>query len=195
MGSNVAGPGRSLAGTLAAALESLDCDSFRVTRISRFFRTPCWPPGAGPDFVNAAAEFETALPPEAVLERLHAVEAAFGRERGARWAARTLDLDLIAMGDLVLPDAATQTRWRDLPADDQARSAPGDLILPHPRMQDRAFVLVPLAEIAPDWRHPILGLTVAEMLAALSEAEKAEIYPVSGPWEGLSALVKAFATQ
>ncbi|WP_243695836.1 2-amino-4-hydroxy-6-hydroxymethyldihydropteridine diphosphokinase [Rhodovulum marinum] len=195
MGSNVAARGRSLSGTLAAALESLDCESLRVTRISRFFRTPCWPPGAGPDFVNAAAEIETALPPEAVLERLHAVEAAFGRERGARWAARTLDLDLVAMGNLVLPDAATQTRWRDLPPEAQARDAPGELILPHPRLQDRAFVLVPLAEIAPDWRHPILWQSVAEMLAALPEAEKAAISPVSGPWSGLSALVKAFETQ
>lgn len=195
LGTNVAVGGRSLAATLAAALSALDGESLRVTRISRFYRTPCWPPGAGPDFVNAAATIETTLAPDGIMARLHAVEAAFGRVRRERWAARTLDLDLLALGDLVLPDAETQARWRSLPPDAQAAAAPGELILPHPRLQDRGFVLVPLAEIAPDWRHPILGRSVAEMLAELPAAETAGISPVSGPWAGLSALVKAFETQ
>jgi len=195
LGTNVAPDGLSLAATLAAALSALDGESLRVTRISSFYRTPCWPPGAGPDFVNAAATIETTLPPAAILARLHAVEKTFGRVRRERWAARTLDLDLLALGEFVLPDAETQGRWRTLPPDAQARAAPDELVLPHPRLQDRAFVLVPLAEIAPEWRHPILGLTVAEMLAGLPAAEKAGISPVSGPWEGLSALVKAFETQ
>lgn len=194
-GTNVAAGGRTLSGTLAAALLAIDDESLSVTRISRFYRTPCWPPGAGPDFVNAVAEIETALAPEAVLARLHAVEAAFGRERRQRWGARTLDLDLLAMGDTVLPDAETQTRWRTLPADAQALAAPGELILPHPRLQDRAFVLVPMADIAPEWRHPILGRTVTAMLAALPEAERTAISAISGPWNGLSALVKDFETQ
>ena len=92
--------------------------------------------------------------PEAVLARLHATEDAFARRRRARWGPRTLDLDLIAMGDTVLPDAATQARWRALDAAAQRSLAPDRLILPHPRMQERAFVLVPLADVAPGWRHP-----------------------------------------
>lgn len=98
-----------------------------------------------------------------------------GRERGTRWGQRTLDLDLLAMGDLVLPDAQVYAHWRDLPLEDQARRAPEQLILPHPRLQDRAFVLVPLSDVAPDWRHPVLGRTVLEMRDALSPEALAEV--------------------
>ncbi len=110
-----------------------------------------------------------------VLATLHAVEARFGRERVTRWGGRTLDLDLLAMGTQVLPDAATQVAWRDLPPEDQARQAPDRLILPHPRMQDRGFVLVPLADVAPDWLHPLLGQNVRQMLARLPAGDLADI--------------------
>ena len=145
-----------------------------MLRLSRFFATPCFPAGAGPDYVNAAAVIVPAegMQPADVLAALHQIEAAFGRSRLSRWGMRTLDLDLLACGAQVLPDAGTQTRWRDLSPEDQPREAPDQLILPHPRLQDRAFVLVPLADVAPDWRHPVLHLTVAEMLAALPQADR-----------------------
>jgi 2-amino-4-hydroxy-6-hydroxymethyldihydropteridine diphosphokinase len=148
---------------------------------SRFFRTPCFPAGTGPDYVNAACIVQVSgdLSPHAVLARLHDVEAIFGRRRARRWGMRTLDLDLLAYGDSVLPDADTQTRWRDLPDADQARLAPDQLILPHPRLQDRAFVLVPLADVAPGWRHPVLGLTVADMVSRLPAADRAAVVPIT----------------
>ncbi|MGG7645123.1 2-amino-4-hydroxy-6-hydroxymethyldihydropteridine diphosphokinase [Rhodovulum sp. YNF3179] len=164
--------------TLECALRLLDRESaVRVARESRYYHTPAFPPGSGPDFVNAAALLETTLAPDALLALLHRIEAGLGRERRVRWAERSADLDLLAWGDAVLPDRATFERWRALPLDVQMRKAPDELILPHPRLQERAFVLVPLADVAPDWRHPVLGRTVAEMVAALSPEARAEVRP------------------
>lgn len=177
-GANLHVEGMTLAQTLRAAAAALTGQNIKVVRMSRLYATPCFPAGAGPDYVNAAAVVETSLDAAGLLAALHRIEADFGRDRVERWGQRTLDLDLLAMGDQVLPDAATHHHWRRLPPQDQARTAPADLILPHPRLQDRAFVLVPLAEVAPDWRHPILGLTVSDMLAALKTAEIAAVTPL-----------------
>ncbi|MEO8241872.1 MAG: 2-amino-4-hydroxy-6-hydroxymethyldihydropteridine diphosphokinase [bacterium] len=168
----------TLSETLRKAAESLAATDLVVLQMSRLFATPSFPPGSGPDYVNAAALLETTLDPESLLQRLHQVEAQFGRERLQRWGQRTLDLDLLAMDDLVLPDAATQDQWRTLPPDQQSIRAPDQLILPHPRLQDRAFVLVPLADVAPEWRHPRLGLTVLQMLGRLDPDDIAAVKPL-----------------
>ena len=155
--------------TLRAALVELEALTADLLQVSRFYRTPCFPPGAGPDYVNAAARIAFDGTPDDVLEVLHKVEAKLGRERVQRWGRRTLDLDLVAAGDLVLPDVETHANWRNLPVEDQIDAAPDQLILPHPRIQDRAFVLVPLADVAADWVHPVLDLSVAEMLERLPD--------------------------
>lgn len=176
-GANLSFGELSPAALVEQAISRLSEGEVRVLRRSPLYLTPCFPAGAGPDYVNAAAVvlIPGQMTPEAFLARLHAIEAEFGRARDLRWGGRTLDIDLIAVGTSVLPDAETQDQWRNLAPERQAQIAPDRLILPHPRMQDRAFVLGPLADVAPDWRHPRLGRTVAELFAALSPEDRAAL--------------------
>lgn len=178
LGANLPHGGQGPELTLRRALTDLVRVGGRLRAVSRFFRTPAFPAGAGPDYVNAAATFETDLSPRALLDHLHGIEAQYGRERVQRWGQRTLDLDLLAYGDLICPDLDTFGGWRDLGSAEQTLHAPQELILPHPRLQDRGFVLVPLADIAPDWQHPVSGLRVRDMCAALPDAARAEVVPI-----------------
>lgn len=136
--------------TLKAALGELEKRGVRVVRRSRWYASAPVPPSAQPRYVNAVAIVETALSPEALLALLHAIEADFGRRRTVAGAAREIDLDLLAYDDLI-----------------RQESPP---ILPHPRLAERAFVLRPLCDIAPDWRHPQLHKSARELAAAAGDA-------------------------
>jgi len=158
--------------TLLDALITMQSEGLAPCAVSRFFRTPSFPDGSAPDYVNAVVGIDSSLSPAEILTVLHRIEHRFGRKRLERWGMRTLDLDLLAVADHVLPDEVTFRTWRDLAPSDQASRIPEQLILPHPRIQDRAFVLVPLADIAPDWVHPVLDQSVADMCAQLPRAER-----------------------
>jgi len=143
------GPPRA---TLEAALDRLCEADIGIDARSPWYETAPVPDMDQPWYVNAVVRLTTDLAPQALLARLHAVEEAFGRIRRERWEARAIDLDLIDYCGQVCQD--------------------GDLLLPHPRMDQRAFVLMPLADIAPDWRHPGDGRTITELLAAMPPGQR-----------------------
>jgi 2-amino-4-hydroxy-6-hydroxymethyldihydropteridine diphosphokinase len=139
----MAGDFASCEALLEAALDELARAGLRLRARSRWWRSAAWPDPSQGEYRNGVALVDADRPPEALLDLLLEVEARFGRRRGALNAARTLDLDLIAHGRSVM---------------DGPR-----LVLPHPRAHDRRFVMGPLAEIAPGWRHPVLGETAAAL--------------------------------
>jgi 2-amino-4-hydroxy-6-hydroxymethyldihydropteridine diphosphokinase len=153
VGANIPGPnGTTPLDTCKEAVALLNSlPGIAVRGVSRWFASAPVPPSGQPEYVNAVAVLrvdpDQSIDPAWLLARLMQVEAAFGRQRGLPNAARTLDLDIIAIGGLV-------------------RAAP-DPVLPHPRAHERAFVLAPLADVAPGWVHPLLGQTAAELLASL----------------------------
>ena len=132
---------------LSEAISAIDCvPSIEVVARSPFYRTaPVGPPQ--PDYINACITAETSLSPIALLHQLLSIENQFGRVRKERWGARSLDLDLLFYGDRVIDVLG--------------------LTVPHPRLHKRPFVLVPLADIAPDWPHPVFQQTTKQLLSQL----------------------------
>jgi 2-amino-4-hydroxy-6-hydroxymethyldihydropteridine diphosphokinase len=175
LGSNLTSPVGDPRETVEAAIECARASDWVIRSVSRFYATPAFPAGSGPDFVNAVMSIEVADSPSEILDGLHRIEKSLNRIRKDRWGERTIDLDLIAVGDQVLPDTKTFELWREMPLPDQMQQAPDHLILPHPRLQDRAFVLVPLADVAPDWVHPVLGRSVTQMRDALPDWARQEV--------------------
>lgn len=131
-----------------AALKALGAvKGVRVMARSRWFESAPVPASDQPWFINGVVRIETALPPLALLDTLHAIEASFGRVRTVANAPRVLDLDLLAYEDRIVGHAGE-----------------GGAHVPHPRMEGRAFVVLPLNDVAPDWVHPMTRRTVAEMV-------------------------------
>ena len=149
---------RNPAETLHDALCHLGNQDVVIGQVSRFYRTPAWPDPADPPFVNAVALVETKRDPLKFLEMLHATERVFGRVRTMPNAPRTLDLDLLDYDGLV-------------------QLGPPEL--PHPRMTQRAFVLVPLSDVAPHWRDPKTGQSLAELIGRLPVSDRAAVEPIS----------------
>jgi 2-amino-4-hydroxy-6-hydroxymethyldihydropteridine diphosphokinase len=144
LGCSLPGSYPSREALLEAALAALADEGLTVAARSSWWRSAAWPDPTAPAYLNGVALVETGLTAADLLAVLHRIEARFGRVRAEANAPRTLDLDLIAHGRTVLG---------------------GPVVVPHPRAHERLFVMGPLAEAAPDWRHPVSGRTATELAA------------------------------
>ena len=147
--------------TLGVALETMAGRGITVLRVSPRYRTAPVPVSDQPWYVNAVAEVATDLAADELLAKLHTVEAELGRARTVVNAARAIDLDLLDFRGEIAP------------------GGPGRAILPHPRMGERGFVLRPLADLAPLWRHPVTGTPIQTLLAGLGPDQQSERLPPS----------------
>lgn len=139
--------------TLAAAMRALEEHGLAIVERSPFYESEPVPVSDQPWYLNAVVEVATDRGPAEVLALLHSVENAFGRVRSIRNEPRVIDLDLLDHRGTVRPGPETP-------------------LLPHPRLVDRAFVLLPLRDIAPQWRHPVSGRTISELLESLPEGQR-----------------------
>jgi 2-amino-4-hydroxy-6-hydroxymethyldihydropteridine diphosphokinase len=146
LGANLPSHAGEPVATLRAALGTLPQRNVAVETVSPFYRSIAWPNPRDPEFVNAVARIGTELPPYELLEVLKQTERMFGRESAERNSPRPLDLDIL---------------------DYNARVEAGPPTLPHPRLHERGFVLIPLRDVAPDWRHPVSGVPVTELIESL----------------------------
>ncbi len=145
---------------------------------SPFYQTPAFPAGNGPDYVNSVVKAETLLSPQALLAELHRVEINLGRIRKTRWGSRIIDIDLLDYQGCILPSLGIYNTWAEMPLELQVAKWPDDLILPHPRIQDRGFVLVPLRAVAPNWIHPVSTKAIDALIDALDAQELSEIVQI-----------------
>jgi 2-amino-4-hydroxy-6-hydroxymethyldihydropteridine diphosphokinase len=154
LGANLPSPAGKPADTLNAALAAFAVRSITIEMRSGFYRSSAWPNPDDPPFINAVVTVCTDLSPAALLAALHQVETSFGRKRTKPNAPRTLDLDIL---------------------DYDGRIEQGPPVLPHPRMEGRAFVLLPLRDVAPDWRHPVSRRSISELISVLPPTDIARL--------------------
>jgi len=147
--------------TITEAVKVMDRRGVGCVRMSSFYRTRPVPDNGQPWFLNAVMQADTKLTPQHLMNMLHLIEAEFGRLRFMQDGPRTLDLDLLAYDNRLM------------------KGEGGGVLLPHPRMHKRAFVLEPLNEIAPDWIHPVLHKTPDELLQRLPGEEQRDVMKVA----------------
>lgn len=155
LGSNMTGPWGKPRDCVGRVLLAFDEQPFKLLKSSTLIETTPFGKQDQPAYINAVARIETRLSALVLLQALRNMERSAGRERHERWGERTLDLDILDYNGVVLEEGVEQT-------------VDAELVLPHPAISEREFVLVPIVEIAPRWKHPVTGMTARKMLAALN---------------------------
>lgn len=180
LGSNVTSRWGTTQSSLLQALTELEREGVRVLRCSRLYRTKPYGLTNQPDFTNAVALIHTSRPPRALLSLLKSVERRAGRgsSSSVRWGPRPLDLDIVDYNRRILNCAKCNMQVFNCSRVYVNRRPEGSLILPHPGVAFRPFVLVPLQEVAPFWHHPVTGLTAAQMLKKLHLEDEGGILSV-----------------
>lgn len=167
LGSNFPGPWGTPAQTITRALAELQRPGVTVKSVSSFYETEAVGRPGQPSYVNAAAAIDTALPPEALLRLLKAIERAAGRRGGSPWGPRTLDIDILDYRGLVKHWRGSHPRF--------ARPGLRPLVLPHPWIERRPFVLRPLLDVAPGWRHPVTRKSAREVWRSVARGREGQV--------------------
>jgi len=160
-GGNLVSPVGKPIETIRTAIKMLEFKGLKTIDISSFFETKPVPVSDQPDFINCALKAETLLSATALLALFQETEKALGRKAGERWCARTLDIDLLGYGESIFPD---QKKWQAVVGDANPAATLEEPVVPHPRLHKRAFVLLPLLDIAPDWVHPVEQKSIVELM-------------------------------
>ncbi|WP_159079700.1 2-amino-4-hydroxy-6-hydroxymethyldihydropteridine diphosphokinase [Methyloceanibacter sp. wino2] len=173
MGANYPGPWGAPSETIDRALRALNEKGVSLLKVSNFYETAAVGRAGQPPYVNAVAQIETAMPPEALLRRLKQIERAAGRRGGSPWGPRSLDIDILDFKGRVQNWQGGTPRF--------ARAGPRPLVLPHPWIEKRPFVLRPLLDVAPDWRHPVTKKSAQELWRRVAQGWEGQVLKVLAP--------------
>ena len=172
LGSNLSSEFGNSAETLKICLDEIGSNpAFESLSESNWYVSSSFLDEREPSYVNVGIRFSTNLMPIELINFTSSLENKYGRMRQERWGPRTCDIDILLCDKLILPSKLSFKKWLNLDLSDQIRLVPNELILPHPRMQERTFFLKPLNDLRPDWIHPFLNKNAKEMLDSLAPNE------------------------
>ena len=172
LGSNLSSEFGNSAETLKKCLEEIKSNpSIESLLESKWYISASFLDKRDPRYVNVGIRFSTKLKPKKLLNFTSGLENKYGRKRQERWGPRTCDIDILLCDQLISPSKLIFKKWLNLNLSDQIRLVPNELILPHPRLQERTFFLKPLQDLQPDWIHPFLKVKAKEMLDSLPPYE------------------------
>ena len=177
-GANIPGPFGEPRETLSRAQDELAKHKLILTKVSKLYSSVAFPDTTEPNYINGCLEITVDCTPDEVLDRLKNIEKKLGRKKKRRWSSRICDLDLLSFSDIIMPSHSVFNAWCKMSLRYQIIRRPNELIIPHPRLQDRAFVLKPLMDVASDWIHPVFNISVSEMIKFLPEHELETVIPV-----------------